>query len=142
MDTPEILECGHPESPHSSITRGWGKDDKGNRYCYACCAERDKEQMLRNGKITLYLVMDERAERQCRRLEKGGWYQAGEGQVKVTNWPGSLVFPIRRVTRGYHNMAGCRYDVWFKFEGFVWHGVQYGDNTQICHCERTKEVAY
>jgi hypothetical protein len=43
-------------------------------------------------------------------------------------------------TTGRHNIAGVRYDVWFRGpDGHVWWGVQYGDMTQICHCKRTKE---
>ena len=59
---------------------------------------------------------------------------------EVMNWPGTLRFPAH-VRKGRHNIAGSRYDVWFAGpDGFQWHGVQYGDNTQICHCKRTKQV--
>jgi hypothetical protein len=30
---------------------------------------------------------------------------------------------------------------WFRFEGHIWHAVQYGEWTQIAHCRRTKEKA-
>jgi hypothetical protein len=120
----ERLECGHPESPHSDFTRGYGTNDKGERHCYACCAERDKKQMREAGKIALYLTTKQ---------DTGGNY----GDAKITNWPGSLEFK-GRYHKGRHNIAGSRYDVWFTFEGTNWHGVTYGDNTQICHCKRTK----
>lgn len=71
--TPELLECGHAESPHSSFTRGYGTDDQGNRHCYDCCARRDREAMLATGRIVLYI--DSKGE-------------------NVTNWPGSLSFEV------------------------------------------------
>jgi hypothetical protein len=58
---------------------------------------------------------------------------------ELTNWPGSLSIQVRRIKTGHHNIAGKRYDVWFTFEGHEWHGVQYGDNTQICHCRKLKQ---
>ena len=63
-------------------------------------------------------------------------YLTDEG---VTNWPASLVFPVRYRRIGRHNWAGKRYDVWFTGpDGKPWHGTQYGDNTQIIHCKRVK----
>ena len=115
----EKLDCGHPESEHSEFTRGYGQDADGKKYCYACCAERDKKQMRDAGKIALYLT------------EK-------DGKSEVTNWPGSLRLAVMRETVGRHNMAGKRFDVYFRFEGQSWHGVQFGSNTQICHCNRIK----
>ena len=123
--TTEILECGHPESEHSSFTRGYGTDEHGKRHCYACCAERDRASMIETGKATLYLTVESES-----RDGFGG---------KVTNWPGSLVFRTGRVHKGRHNIAGTRYDAWFKGpDGKEWHAVQYGDNTQIAHCKRVK----
>lgn len=96
------------------FSAGYGIDMRGMKYCYGCCALNDAEQMRRDNRITLYLAKDE-----------------------VTNWPGSLRIPVRAQRIGRHNMAGKRYDVWFRFAGKQWHGVQYGDNTQICHCRAT-----
>jgi hypothetical protein len=90
------------------------------RVCYECCATRDKETMRSTGKATLYLTYNDGARR---------------GYVK--NWPGTLCF-LGQVSKSRHNISRTRYDVWFMFEGRVWHGVQYGENTQICHCKRTK----
>lgn len=54
------LECGHPGSDHSDITRGYGRDADGKRYCYACCTQRDLELLAdcaRNNKpFGAYLV--------------------------------------------------------------------------------------
>lgn len=119
----EILECGHVASPHSEFTTGYGKDEHGKRYCYACCADRDRYQMRCDGRATLYLTCEPKMVR--------------TGTGTLTNWPGSLEIPCN-VRKGRHNMARTRYDVWFSFEGQTWHGVQYGENTQLCHCKRIK----
>ena len=114
---PYICDCGHPESEHSELTRGYGTDrETGKTSCYACCAEHDRDIMRTTGRITLYLC----------------------GNTRLTNWPGSLVIEPYRLRIGRHNIAGKRYDVWFHFEDTKWHGVQYGSNTQICHCRRLK----
>ena len=44
------------------------------------------------------------------------------------------------VSRAIYYIAGIRYDCWFRFEGFWWWGVRYGNNTEIVHCKRTKET--
>lgn len=50
----------------------------------------------------------------------------------VSNWPGS--FKIRVYPRkGRHNFAGVRYDFWFNVGNHEFHGVQYGDNTQVAY---------
>ena len=116
------------EKSKNSFTSGYGLNDKNEKVCYNCCAERDKEYMREHGKNTLYLVKTTKQE-------------TGLPFYHITNWPGSLSFDITNRRVGRHNIAGVRYDVWFVFEGFYWHGVTYGDNTQLCHCKRTKQVA-
>jgi hypothetical protein len=116
-----ILDCGHEPSEHSEHTTGYGQDSEGKRYCYACCAQRDRENMIRDGRITLYLT----------REDNGSWW--------VGNWPGSAKFKVGSYRKGGHNIARTRHDVWFMGpDGKEWHGVQYGENTQICHCKRSK----
>lgn len=105
---------------HSDITTGYGIDKNGNKFCYSCCADNDRKIMRETGKYTLYLV-------------------GNNNQWEITNWPGSLSFPAR-VVKGRHNIARVRYDAWFNFDGHIWHGVTYGDHTQVCHCKRTKET--
>lgn len=100
------------------VGTGYATDGQGNLVCYDCCGEQDQAYMRQNGKNMLYLVQDGQ-----------NWH--------VTNWPGTLKLPCG-VRVGRHNIAGKRYDVWFRFEGTEWHGVKYGDNTQICHCRRLK----
>jgi hypothetical protein len=119
-------------SSPESISSGYGLDKDNNRICYGCCAVLDKERMRQDGKITLYLT-----------CEPASKIKSKDGRIcrgKVSNWPGTLEF-ICHTTVGNHNIAKIRYDCWFIFEGYYWHGVTYGDNTQICHCKRTKDVA-
>lgn len=113
-----IADCGHeiPALPagHCGGT-GYAVDREGRKFCYQCCAAEDRRQMATTGRATLYLTGNE-----------------------LTNWPGSLRIPVRAKSRGRHNIAGSRTDVWFTFGGHGWHGVQYGDNTQLAHCKRLK----
>ena len=99
-------------------TQEYGLTRTGAVVCYACCADLDRAQMHETGRITLYLV--QRSER---------WV--------VTNGPGTLEYRVRERRQGRHNIAGRRMDVWFTDDmGQPWHGTQYGEWTQICHCRR------
>jgi hypothetical protein len=123
-----ILDCGHPISQHSNCSTGYGIEKDGRKICYACCAERDKAQMRENGEIILYLM----------REQSTPWENDNLYTHYVTNWPNSLRIQCGVPKISKHNIAGTRYDVWFRFEGQNWHGVQYGENTQVCHCKRLK----
>lgn len=120
-----------PAPAPSAITPGYGINVEGQKICYSCCAELDREFMRANGKITLYLtgVMP--------KIRRG--YSVNPAW-RITNWPGSLHFtPLgNRVKIGAHNMGVDRYDVWFVFEGWVWHGVNIGNYSELLHCKRTK----
>ena len=113
----EILDCGHPVGKHDILTTGYGIVH-GKRLCFDCCADHERAEMSKTGRGMLYL-------------------STSGGTGTVSNWPGTLKVPCG-VRRGRHNIAGTRYDVWFKLDGRDWHGVQYGENTQICHCKRLK----
>jgi hypothetical protein len=97
----------------------WGEN--GETLCYSCCAEIEKQFMRDYGAITLYLNLTA--------------YHTCE---EVLNWPGTLRFKVLECRKGNHNFAGIRRDVWFEFEGWIWHGVQYGDYSELCHCRITK----
>ena len=158
-----ICDCGHPPSPHDSFTTGYGRDDHNKTYCYECCAERDKEQMRKEGKFTGYLVVSKPPELQDKLgtlppLDRPGAHRLPDGSWEeciISNWPGSLKFYPIRWKKGTHRCFGGghgyglfglpqnrfrqgRVDAWFVFEGAVWHAVQRGDNNQICRCKRTK----
>ena len=53
-----ILDCGHTESQHSEITRGYGTDDQGKKHCYDCCLSQDIDSLKESGKLTAYVSMD------------------------------------------------------------------------------------
>lgn len=92
----------------------------GARVCYECCAVTDRADMEETGRAVLYLT-------------------ATTGHdITVTNWPGTLRINVRRIRKGRHNIAGTRYDVWFTADNRIWHGVQYGEGTQIVYCKRLK----
>lgn len=91
-----------------------------HKYCYPCCATLDKQNMEKDNKIVLYLSKDN-----C-------FYS-------VSNWPGTLKIKVDYFREGRHNIAGVRRDVWFHdHKGVKWHGVCYGDFTQLLHCRKLK----
>lgn len=89
-------------------------------YCYDCCAVLDTQQMKDTNQIVLYLDQDQ------------------ENNYFVSNWPGTLKIMVEEIKKGKHNIAKTRYDVWFSYAGKNWHGVQYGEWTQLCHCKAVK----
>lgn len=140
---PEYV-CGQTE-PRTPDARIFGTYADGRKDCEMCIAEHDRKQMVETGRAVLYLSFPRNpriGRGMSRQAQLGlGYLDHNYGEVTVSNWPGSLKFKLYpRVKVGQHNMAGRRYDVWFPGpDGFVWHGTQFGDMTQICHCKRTKE---
>ena len=120
------LDCGHEPSPHNECTTGTARTGDGWEICWQCCAFGDLGRMVKNGNtrtMPAYLV----------RKDSGEW--------RVENWPGTLSFHVFYKQKGRHNLARTREDVWFVGPDLhVWHGVQYGEWTQIVHCRRTAEV--
>jgi hypothetical protein len=122
--------CREVKPVLTGCTPGYALERHGNLVCFACCADVDRDDMVRTGKAALYLV---------RKDNPGHTGQAPYSVWEVTNWPGSLRFACGTPRKGFHNMARTRYDVWFTGpDGRDWHGVQYGDNTKIVHCKRVK----
>ena len=122
----------------TDCTTGYGTDPTtGAKHCFQCCGDMDRAALTRDGKGTLYLIRDE-----SRTLPSVGGLQPPRQAWKLTNWPGTLSIPLHAAPRkSRHNIAGARYDVSFHFEGSDWHGVQYGENTQICRVRRMKGKA-
>lgn len=124
-------DCGQVKPVGTSGGTGYGYAEHADNpdakpICYECCGKREKALMIETGRATLYFTP----------IKDAHW-----NKCKVTDWPGTLEF-IGGYSIGRHNMAGKRYDVHFKGpDGAQWHGVTYGDNTQICHCKRTKAKA-
>ena len=118
-------DCGRIIPIQTSGGTGYGMDADGHRICYRCIGENERCDLISAKRATLYLT-----------LPKGD----PEGFGYVSNWPGSFRRRVLNVSTGRHNMAGKRYDVTFRHAGHTWRGTQYGDNTQIVHCRRVKEV--
>lgn len=126
--------CGALCIPEGCTT-GYGKDREGNKHCFECCAKRERADMERTGRATLYLV----SEPMPPAPKSPGTHETG-AKHEVTDWPGRLRFKVWGLSKGRHKMGRVRYD--FRFHGpddFVWSGTQFGDFTQIAHCKRTKE---
>lgn len=129
MNTFKCDQCGNGIGSGNGIGTSYG-ECKGRKICYSCCGENDRKNMVETGRATLYLTTGKQ--------KAFGMVREETAPSKVSNWPGTLSFPCY-VRRGAHNIARYRYDVWFTGpDGKQWHGVTYGDNTQICHCKRTK----
>lgn len=120
----DCADCKQHKSHTSELTTGYATfGDSDDKVCFECCGKRDADSMAEHGKATMYLTGAN---------ESQGW-------AHVSNWPGTLQIRVRRIRKGRHNIAGCRYDVWFAFQGAEWHGTQFGDNTQICRVKRLKK---
>ena len=113
--------CKQDKTHTNEHTTGYAQKPNGHKVCFACCAILDQAKMKKTGKAVLYLTND-----------------VNLFDAKVTNWPGTLSIPIISRSTGRHNLTGTVYNVWFKFNGYIWHGRQFGDNTQLCHCKQTK----
>lgn len=120
-----ICDCGHAESPHLDITRGFGTDRNGKTKCYTCCAEDDKQYLRENGQLTGYFVKKE--------TPNPFGSPGSVSQYAFVNWPSSFVLPARWVKKSWHNFAGKngRTDFWVWFEGKCYHGVQIGHFNQL-----------
>lgn len=93
---------------------GTGYGRNGNlMICYDCCALRDKAGMVEHGKATLYLVGSE-----------------------VTNWPGTLRFPVHGSYAFNHPFSRHAVMAYFTGpDGKRWSAKNIGDS-QIAHCRR------
>ena len=123
-------DCGKViEKPANSCGTGYGIDNDGHAVCYECCGKRDRKELFEakpGDKFVFYLVEKKNE-------------TTGQTEYYVTNWPASLKIKLHATPRkGRHNIAGRRYDVWFIQNGKNFHGVQYGDDTQILHVKCTK----
>jgi hypothetical protein len=123
------VDCGQEKihvNPNGCGGTGYATyqmDGVEKKVCYACCAKRELEYMRDTGRAVLYLT------------------DGPEGSV-VTDWPGVLRFRVQHKRVGSHNVAGRRVDVWFvDSDGREWHGVNYGHNSQLCHCRRLRGAA-
>jgi len=90
---PKCRQCGENCIP-DGLTSGYGEFN-GEKYCFACCALRDREAMLKDNFAYLY----------C-------------GEKEITNWPGSLRFPIIRKETAKNGTT----TYYFTFNNHTWFG--------------------
>lgn len=125
-------DCGQVKPVGMKGGTGYGYMPNSDKpVCYECCGKRDLADMEAGKPMTLYL--------QVSPLSIGGhgsWYRR-TSNCTLSNWPGTLKI-VGTCRKGAHNIASTRYDVWFTFAGHNWHGVQYGENTQLCRCKVVK----
>lgn len=116
----------------------WRDPDGNPAYvCEKCCSGVEARAAHETGRATLYLT-----EKSDAFSYKASDFPTPQPTFSrrigfVSNFPG-LIKRRCIIKKGSHNIAGTRYDVWFRWMGAEWHGVQYGENTQICHCRRLK----
>lgn len=144
------MKAFHCDMCGQNKSTGYGVDrDTGDRICYRCCGELDRDAMAEcepGDRFMLYLTFDKQfppPHRETRNpiILRGRtiWHDKGT----VSNWPGSLEFDTLRIKEGRHNIAGVRYDTWFQdHTGAWWWGVQFGDWTQVIHCKKLKHPVY
>lgn len=133
--TLSLLDCGHPNWHRAAerargeyvLTTGYGIAPGTNRrICYACCAERDRERMIADGRAVLYLAS-----------------AAPPGSaLQLQNWPGSLTFPVRGHRRATGYGFGGSYPIVTGFfigpDGRPWTFRHAGNNSQLAHCRRIR----
>ena len=128
------LDCGHTPTATTGCGTGYATGADGRTYCYECCGENDRADMLADGRITLYLV------RAGTRDDAPG-IDRTRPHWQVTNWPGTLRFdclPGVRVSRHGGGFGSQRTDAWFIGpDGKNWHAVNRGNN-DIARCTRVK----
>jgi hypothetical protein len=114
----ECSQCKKHIIHESTISTGYGRNDRDEKVCFECCGINDGNQLKNlpiGGKMALY-------------------YSKGY----VTNWPSTLKISAPYATKGQHNMAGTRTDVDFYYRGNKYHGTQYGQMNEILRIKRVK----
>lgn len=117
-----FCNCGHI-AKSDGLGTGYGIDKDGNKICYYCCGENDKQELRNTGKLFGYISKNK------------------DGKFVFTNWPGSFVIPVYSFRYSWHNFAGKngRLDFWLNFEGNTFHGVNIGKSNQCATIKKTKK---
>lgn len=96
----------------------------GARICPDCLGRMDATNMILKGSAALYLTIVN---------DSKGHFKEGE----VTNFFGTIRFPITKYSRGKHNIAKTQTNIRFLGpDNAEWYGTNYGDDTQVVHCAR------
>lgn len=119
--------CGKVCQP-DGLAAGYGVNAKGEKHCYECCAELDREAMRRGEPITLYVANFK---------PYNTTSPKGPGSCEVTNWPGTLRLQGFSQPRR-HNMSRNARSVWAWFEGRQWFGTMGGTNGDCITMRPTK----
>lgn len=102
-------------------------NNKTENWCSECIAEDVRKRMRKNKSELLYIF--------C--------VNDGVTPTHVIDFACCLRIPITYFKVSDHNFAGKngRTDVWFNFEGRVWHGVHVGFMNTYVSCRETKRVS-
>ncbi len=115
------VDCGEEKIHVDSLTTGYGIDKQGAQGLLLLLREADSADMSATGRAVLYLT------------EEGP-----EGAV-VSNWPGLRSFGSVTSAWVLTTLPVGAVDVWFTdSDGREWHGINYGHNSQLCHCRRLR----
>lgn len=101
-----MCDCGHMESAHSEITRGYGRDANGKTSCYDCCTQADKDALKDGTQFCGYISSD---------------------GLRLVNWPGFALGTVTHTGR-VHNWTrnsfnGKRYYIRVRdCHGAEWYG--------------------
>lgn len=124
METFKCSHCYLTKEVNKSGGTGYGIDTKTDeKICYDCIGKHDLADLTNatpGQKFTFYLSKN------------------SAGQWEVTNWPGTFRQPVT-VRKGNHNIARNRYDTSFVVANKRFHGVTFGDWTQIHHVRAVKK---
>lgn len=91
----------------------------GETICYDCCADSDRQEMQLGHRIALY------------------WVDDNGRNNRVTNWPGTLSYPLRDIRDLNHAFAKGHIGYFLGPDGHEWSAKNIGES-QIAHCRRLK----
>ena len=128
METFTCSMCNNTFPVQKSGGTGYAVTSNDKKICYNCCAEIDKREM------------DELVKKVNNKEKVTSFFlYLTNNNSQISNWSGILKYNILRTRTGKHNIARIRIDAWFKdHSGHLWHGVQYGKNTDIIRCKPLK----
>jgi len=118
----ECTVCHQNKVHESNFSTGYATNDKGEKICFDCCGDADKNYLLEHGKLSGYFSKNK------------------DGKYHFTNWPGTFTLPVFYTRKSWHNFAGKdgRTDFWIKYNGAEYHGVQIGHNNECATIRKTK----
>lgn len=129
---------GHPLTPLGATGYAYlnSSDQDRRKICYECAADFDRKTMDETGEITLHL--DGLISLRLAELPRTGKRNL-KVKISVSNWCGSLSYPVDLVRVGNGGIAKVRRDIYFTdHKGANWHGVQFGNESQLVYCKRLK----